>query len=89
MLYFAAFKEHYLLFAASGTPFKALEDELRTYELRKATVQFPGSGRSSAESRSYVRLGSPPRKKKCSWAERKGQVAVDAKLTRGVRASTV
>jgi len=29
MLYFAGFKEHYSLFAASGTFFAALEDELR------------------------------------------------------------
>ena len=35
---FAAFKEHYSLFAASGTFFAALEDELRGYELRKAAV---------------------------------------------------
>src|SRR5579862_3784881 len=41
MLYFAGFKEHYSLFAASGTFFAALEDELRGYELRKGTVQFP------------------------------------------------
>ena len=41
MLYFAAFKEHYSLFAASGTFFAALEDELRGYELRKGTVHFP------------------------------------------------
>jgi uncharacterized protein YdhG (YjbR/CyaY superfamily) len=41
MLYFAAFKEHYSLFAASGTFFAALEDELKGYELRKGTVQFP------------------------------------------------
>ena len=41
LLYFAAFKEHYSLFAASGTFFAALEDELRGYELRKGTVQFP------------------------------------------------
>src|ERR1051325_5628858 len=41
MLYFAGFKEHYSLFAASGTFFAALEDELRNYELRKGTVQFP------------------------------------------------
>ena len=40
MLYFAAFKEHYSLFAASGTFFAALEDELRGYELRKGTVHF-------------------------------------------------
>ncbi len=41
MLYFAGFKEHYSLFAASGTFFAVLEDELRGYELKKGTVQFP------------------------------------------------
>jgi uncharacterized protein YdhG (YjbR/CyaY superfamily) len=41
MLYFAGFKEHYSLFAASGTFFAALEDELRGYEVRKGTVHFP------------------------------------------------
>ena len=41
MLYFAGFKEHYSLFAASGTFFRALEDELKGYELRKGTVRFP------------------------------------------------
>lgn len=41
MLYFAGFKEHYSLFAASGTFFAALEEELRGYVLRKGTVQFP------------------------------------------------
>ena len=41
MLYFAGFKEHYSLFAASGTFFSALEDELRGYELRKGTIHFP------------------------------------------------
>jgi uncharacterized protein YdhG (YjbR/CyaY superfamily) len=40
MLYFAGFKEHYSLFAASGTFFVALEDELRGYELRKGTIHF-------------------------------------------------
>src|SRR5215472_11569469 len=40
MLYFAAFKEHYSLFAASGTFFAALEDELSGYDLRKGTVHF-------------------------------------------------
>src|ERR1700749_3805155 len=40
MLYFAGFKEHYSLFAASGTFFAALEDELRGYNLQKGTVQF-------------------------------------------------
>jgi uncharacterized protein YdhG (YjbR/CyaY superfamily) len=41
MLYFAGFKEHYSLFAASGTFFGALEDELSGYEMRKGTVHFP------------------------------------------------
>ena len=41
MLYFAGFKEHYSLFAASGTFFAALEDELKGYKLRKRTVHFP------------------------------------------------
>lgn len=41
MLYFAGFKEHYSLFAASGTFFAALEGELRGYNLRKGTVHFP------------------------------------------------
>ena len=40
MLYFAGFEKHYSLFAASGTFFAALEDELRGYELRKGTVHF-------------------------------------------------
>jgi uncharacterized protein YdhG (YjbR/CyaY superfamily) len=40
MLYFAGFKEHYSLFAASGTFFAELADELRGYELRKGTVHF-------------------------------------------------
>ncbi len=41
MLYFAGFKEHCSLFAASGTFLAAIEDELRGYNLRKGTVQFP------------------------------------------------
>src|SRR5579862_3105403 len=41
MLYFAGFKKHYSLFAASGTFFTALRDQLRDYELRKGTVHFP------------------------------------------------
>ena len=41
MLYFAGFKEHYSLFAASGTFFTALANELAGYELRKGTVHFP------------------------------------------------
>ena len=41
MLYFAAFQQHYSLFAASGTFFAALKEELSGYELRKGTVHFP------------------------------------------------
>ncbi len=41
MLYFAGFKDHYSLFAASGTFFAALENELKDYVLRKGTIQFP------------------------------------------------
>jgi uncharacterized protein YdhG (YjbR/CyaY superfamily) len=40
LLYFAGFKEHYSLFAASGTLLATLEDELKGYELRKGTVHF-------------------------------------------------
>jgi len=40
MLYFAAFKEHYSIFAASGTFFESLKDELKGYDLRKGTVRF-------------------------------------------------
>ena len=45
MLYFAGFKDHYSLFAASGTFLEALRDELEGYELRKGTVHFPLTGR--------------------------------------------
>ena len=41
MLYFAGFKEHYSLFAASGSFFATLQEELKGYELRKGTVNFP------------------------------------------------
>ncbi|MBZ5578921.1 MAG: DUF1801 domain-containing protein [Acidobacteriia bacterium] len=41
MLYFAGFQKHYSLFAASGTFFAALAEELSGYELRKGTVHFP------------------------------------------------
>jgi uncharacterized protein YdhG (YjbR/CyaY superfamily) len=40
MLYFAGFREHYSLFAASGTFFNALKEQLGDYELRVGTVQF-------------------------------------------------
>ena len=41
MLYFGGFREHYSLFAASGTFLAALEDELTGYDLRKGTAHFP------------------------------------------------
>jgi uncharacterized protein YdhG (YjbR/CyaY superfamily) len=41
LLYFAAFKQHYSLFAASGTFFASLEKELKDYEQRKGTIHFP------------------------------------------------
>ena len=41
MLYFAGFKKHYSLFAASGTFLAALEDELKGYDRRKGTIHFP------------------------------------------------
>ncbi len=41
LLFFAGFKQHYSLFAASGTFFAALGNELQGYELRKGTVHFP------------------------------------------------
>jgi uncharacterized protein YdhG (YjbR/CyaY superfamily) len=41
LLYFAGFKQHYSLFAASGTFFASLEQELKHYEQRKGTIHFP------------------------------------------------
>ncbi len=41
LLYFAGFKQHYSLFAASGTFFEALADELKGYDRRKGTIHFP------------------------------------------------
>lgn len=41
LLYFAGFKNHYSLFAASGSFFATLKDELQGYDLRKGTVHFP------------------------------------------------
>jgi uncharacterized protein YdhG (YjbR/CyaY superfamily) len=41
MLYFAAFTQHYSLFAASGSFFATLADDLKDYEVRKGTVHFP------------------------------------------------
>lgn len=41
LLYFAGFKQHYSLFAASATFFASLQEELKGYERRKGTVHFP------------------------------------------------
>ena len=41
LLYFAGFKNHYSLFAASGTFFASIEEELKDYERRKGTIHFP------------------------------------------------
>jgi len=41
LLYFAGFTQHYSLFAASGTFFASLEQELKNYEQRKGTIHFP------------------------------------------------
>ncbi|MBV8819386.1 MAG: DUF1801 domain-containing protein [Acidobacteriaceae bacterium] len=40
ILYFAGFKQHYSLFAASGTFLATLAEELKGYELRKGTIHF-------------------------------------------------
>jgi uncharacterized protein YdhG (YjbR/CyaY superfamily) len=50
MLYFAGFKEHHSLFAASGTFFAALEDDLREYELRTGDSPFPTHQTGSGEA---------------------------------------
>src|SRR5271170_178973 len=67
MLYFAGFKEHYSLFAASGTFFAALEDELRGYALRKGTVHFP------LYKPVPVKLIEPDREAPCGWDRRHGE----------------
>jgi uncharacterized protein YdhG (YjbR/CyaY superfamily) len=41
LLYFAGFKQHYSLFAASATFFASLQQELKSYEQRKGTIHFP------------------------------------------------
>ena len=41
MLYFAGFQNHLSLFAASGTFFAEVADELKGYEVRKGTVHLP------------------------------------------------
>jgi uncharacterized protein YdhG (YjbR/CyaY superfamily) len=41
MLYFAGFKEHCSLFAASGSFLASLKAELKGYDLKRGTVHFP------------------------------------------------
>jgi hypothetical protein len=67
MLYFAGFKEHYSLFAASGTFFAALEDELRGYELPKVDGQVPPHQTGSGEAH------RPDREAACGWDRRHGE----------------
>src|ERR1051325_10553076 len=43
MMYFAGFKEHYSVFAASGTFLGELAEQLKGYETRKGTVHFSWS----------------------------------------------
>lgn len=40
LLYFAGFKQHFSLFAASGTFLASLEQELKDYKQRKGTIHF-------------------------------------------------
>jgi uncharacterized protein YdhG (YjbR/CyaY superfamily) len=39
--YYAAFKEHYSFFPASGGVVSALSNELQRYEVAKGTIRFP------------------------------------------------
>jgi uncharacterized protein YdhG (YjbR/CyaY superfamily) len=41
ILYFAGWKQHYSLYAASGLVAKAFKDELAPYEISKGTIRFP------------------------------------------------
>ena len=43
MLYFAAWKEHYSLYPATGRMPAAFKDELAAYEVSKGTIRFPMS----------------------------------------------
>jgi uncharacterized protein YdhG (YjbR/CyaY superfamily) len=67
LLYFAGFKQHYSLFAASGTFFASLEEELKDYERRKGTCPFSTQQTRSGET--Y----QPDRKAACRWDFRNDQ----------------
>jgi len=41
VLYFAAWKQHYSLYPATGRLVAALKDELARYEISKGTIRFP------------------------------------------------
>jgi uncharacterized protein YdhG (YjbR/CyaY superfamily) len=43
VLYFAAWKQHYSLYPATGRVLAAFQDELSAYEVRKSTIRFPFS----------------------------------------------
>jgi uncharacterized protein YdhG (YjbR/CyaY superfamily) len=41
ILYFAGWKQHYSLYAASGPVVAAFKEELRPYKISKGTISFP------------------------------------------------
>ncbi|HEY2016377.1 MAG TPA: DUF1801 domain-containing protein [Bryobacteraceae bacterium] len=41
VLYFAAWKQHYSLYPATGRVIAAFQDELAAYELNNSTIRFP------------------------------------------------
>jgi len=41
LLYFAAWKEHYAIYAATAQVVAAFRDELASYEVEKGTIRFP------------------------------------------------
>jgi uncharacterized protein YdhG (YjbR/CyaY superfamily) len=44
LLYFAAWAQHYALYAATAGVLAAFKDELAPYEVEKGTIRFPLSG---------------------------------------------
>jgi uncharacterized protein YdhG (YjbR/CyaY superfamily) len=43
LLYFAGWRQHYSLYAATGSVVKAFKDELAPYKVDKGTIRFPVS----------------------------------------------
>lgn len=41
LVYFAAWKDHWALYPATGTLIEAFAEELRPYEVAKGTIRFP------------------------------------------------